>query len=433
MANQVGAERHYGVMSGSDDPGVRLRAELVAKLRARGELSDPRVEAAVGQVPRHVFVPSAALAEAYADQVVVTRYRDGVPVSAASQPAIVAAMLEQLQPPPGGRVLEIGAGTGYNAALISRLVGPSGRVVAIEIDAETAAEARDHLSRAGIGNVEVICADGALGWPEGAPYDGIIVTAGTSDLAPAWADQLAPAGRLVVPLSVCGVQQCVAFGRADGHLRSVAVCECGFMPLAGTMASTDQRLPVPGQPGVHLEAAQQTVVNVGLVAAVLAEPGQSVDTGITASAMEVFGSLRRWLGLSDPAAALLTYIGPSADADASGIPAVLEFPVRGDVHRSSPCLLGPAGFAIIDLARPAAPADTGDCGLDPALALAVRTHGAAEREAARLTELLRGWDAAGRPAAESLRIDAYPSGAPVPENGGVVCAAAHTTFVISSR
>jgi protein-L-isoaspartate(D-aspartate) O-methyltransferase len=206
---------------------------MVAHLRARSGLTDPRVAAVLGRVPRHVFLPRADLAEAYADQAIVTRYRDGWPVSSASQPAMVAAMLEQLRLTDGGSVLEIGAGTGYNAALLSALVGPSGRVVTIDIDPEVAEEARSHLAAAGAGNVEVICGDGAQGWPGRAPYDGIIVTAGASDLAPAWASQLTPSGRLVVPLSIRGVQQCVAFTPADGHLSSVALCGCRCPGIPG--------------------------------------------------------------------------------------------------------------------------------------------------------------------------------------------------------
>ena len=190
-------------------------------------------------------------------------------------------MLAQLNPPAGGCVLEVGAGTGYNAALLSALVGPAGRAVTIEIDPEVASEARRHLSDASLANVEVVRGDGAAGWPAGAPYDGIIVTAGASDLAPAWFSQLAEAGRLVVPLSIRGAQQCVAFARADGHLRSVAVCEAGFMPLTGAMANADIRLPVPGRPGVHVVAAPGTVVDAGLIAAGLDALGAAVAIAST--------------------------------------------------------------------------------------------------------------------------------------------------------
>ena len=145
---------------------------MVAHLRERGSLTDPRVAAVLGRVPRHVFVPGVDLSEAYADEAIVTRYRDGWPVSSASQPAMVAAMLEQLRPPEGGSVLEIGAGTGYNAALLSALVGVSGRVVSIDIDPEVAEEARGHLAQAGAGDVEVICGDGAQGGPAVPPTTG---------------------------------------------------------------------------------------------------------------------------------------------------------------------------------------------------------------------------------------------------------------------
>ncbi len=395
---------------------------MTAQLRRRGELSGPRIAAAMARVPRHVFVPGAELAEAYADQAIATRYRDGVPTSAASQPAIVAAMLDLLRPPAGGSVLEVGAGTGYNAALLSQLVGSAGRVVTIDIDRETAAEARDHLAVAGVSNVTVICGDGALGWPSGAPYDGIIVTAGTCDLAPAWIDQLTLRGRLVVPLSIRGVQQCMAFTRADGHLRSIAVCECGFMPLAGAMAGTDRRLPVPGHPGVYLQAAADTHADIGVVAKALDNRGPKADIGITASGLEVFGSLRRWLALRDEAAALLTYIGPPDAAAASGVPPVLGFPLGGAVQQSSPCILGPDGLAALDLAGPPA----------AELQLAVRSYGQADQRATQLGELVTAWHAAGRPGAGRLQIDAYPAGLAPPGAEGIVHTAQHVTFVLSS-
>jgi protein-L-isoaspartate(D-aspartate) O-methyltransferase len=414
-------------MGDDGDAAAELRGRMAAGLRERGALSGERVAAAMGRVPRHLFVPGVELAEAYADQAIVTRYRDGWPSSSASQPAIVAIMLEQLSPPDGGRVLEIGAGTGYNAALLAELVGPSGRVVTVDIDPEVAGEARRHLADAGVTNAEVICGDGASGWPGGAPYDGIIVTAGASDLAPAWAGQLAATGRLVVPLSIRGVQQCVTFTRAGGHLRSVAVCECGFMPLSGAMASGDSREPVPGHLGVFVQADADSRVDTGAVAEALGRPGPAASTGITASAAELFGSLRRWLAFHDPDSAALSYNGPAEGAEASGVPPVVTFTFRGGVQRSTPCLLGPAGLAIVDLASPppAAP--------DTTVALAIRGYGEARDETARLRELVSAWDGAGRPAAHRLHIDAYPAGSPLPAppGNGNVYAARHTTFVVS--
>lgn len=417
-------------MSTSEDPASTLRAEMVAQLKRRGGLSDPRVAAALAEVPRHLFVPASALSEAYGDQAIPTHYDDGVPTSSASQPAIVATMLEQLDPPAGGSVLEIGAGTGYNAALLSRLVGPSGRVVTVDINADVADEARDHLSRAGITNVKVICGDGASGWIAGAPYDGVIATAGASDLAPAWVDQLAAEGRLVLPLSIRGVQQCVAFARADGYLRSVAICECGFMPLAGAMANTDAREPVPGHPSVYVQTAAGMEVDLGVVGTALDDQRTKADIGINCSVREVFGSLRRWLAFHEPTFASLTYIGPPELADASGVPRVLDFPGRGVAQRSSPCILGPAGFAAVDLAKP--PTGVEDSALDTRLDLAVRGYGEAQPEIDKLRDSMTAWDTAGRPGADRLRILAYPSDGLPPEVEGGVHFALNTTFVVSS-
>jgi protein-L-isoaspartate(D-aspartate) O-methyltransferase len=415
---------------------------MVARLRERGGLADPRVAAALGRVPRHVFVPAVGLSEAYADEAIVTRCRDGWPVSSASQPAMVAVMLEQLRPPEGGSVLEIGAGTGYNAALLAALVGPSGRVVTVDIDPEVAGEARSHLARAGVTNVEVICGDGAQGWSGRAPYDGIIITAGASDLAPAWARQLAPGARLVVPLSIRGVQQCVALTPAGGRLRSVAVSGCQFMPLTGAMANDDQRLPVPGYPGVHVQASAATEVNAALVADVLGRRGAAVGTGVTARPEEVFASLRPWLAFREPALATLAYSGPPDAATASMVPAMIDFTLRGVTRRASPCLPGPAGLAVLDISGPGAAApdisdpDAGaaggsDLAAGQLLPLAVRGYGEAGPQVARLQELIVAWDAAGRPGISRLRVDAYPAGLVPPDPGGLVHVTPHATFVIS--
>jgi protein-L-isoaspartate(D-aspartate) O-methyltransferase len=423
-------------MSGSSDPAARLRAEMVALLKERGSVSDPRVAAVLGRVPRHLFLPAAGLPEAYDDRAIVTHSRDGVPTSSASQPAVVAIMLEQLQVPAGGSIMEIGAGTGYNAALLSELAGASGRVATVDIDPGVADEARSHLSEAGLANVTVICGDGALGWADGAPYDGIIVTAGVADLAPAWVAQLRPGGRLVVPLVIRGVSQAVALTRAaGGHLHSVAMSEAMFMPLAGAMANADRHLPVPGHEGVRVQAAAGTQMDTAPVAAALDEPGPAVAIGVTASSREVFGGVRRWLGFQDLDTALLSYAGSKEGAQTSGVPAVFPFTRHGLTGQASPCILGPAGFAALDLAGPAATAE------GPArqrtLELAVRGYGEAGQQAARLAGLVTAWDAAGRPGLDRLHIDAYPSGVsppagtdPHPATPTTLHHATHTTFAV---
>src|ERR1700722_13978032 len=148
-----------------------LRDRLVAELRDQAMLHDDTVARALATVPRHLVLPGVETEVAHADKAVVTKWdAGGQPVSSASQPAIVALMLQQLAVLPGQRVLEIGAGTGYNAALLAWLTGPSGHVTTVDLDADTVAGAREHLAAAGAGQVEVVQTDGGLAWPLSAPH-----------------------------------------------------------------------------------------------------------------------------------------------------------------------------------------------------------------------------------------------------------------------
>src|SRR4030081_3739803 len=162
---------------------------MISHLQETGVLTDPAVAAAFRATPRHHFLPGRRLSYVYEDTAIPTKTDDkGAAVSSSSQPAIMALMLQQLGLEPGQRVLEIGAGTGYNAALMARLVSPKGAVYTLDIDEELGAQARANLAAAGVENVRVVDADGAAGWPEAAPFDRVIVTASADDLAPAWRD-----------------------------------------------------------------------------------------------------------------------------------------------------------------------------------------------------------------------------------------------------
>lgn len=213
------------------DP-TTLNAALVDKLVRGGLIRSPRVEAAFRAVERHHFLPGVALEEVYRDRAIPTRRLGGRVVSSSSQPAIMAIMLEQLAVEPGMRVLEVGAGTGYNAALMASLVGPEGRVTTVDVDPEVVAAARQHLAAAGVDAVRVVLGDGRLGHPEGAPYDRVILTVSAAEVEPAWRAQLAPGGRLVMPLLLLDdLQKVVAFEERDGALESVSVASGGFMSL----------------------------------------------------------------------------------------------------------------------------------------------------------------------------------------------------------
>ncbi|MGH2398889.1 MAG: methyltransferase domain-containing protein, partial [bacterium] len=203
---------------------LRLRNALVDALRRSRAIRSPAVEAAFRRVPRHAFLPDLTHADVYRDDAIIThREPDGLPSSSSSQPTIMAIMLEQLELGPGHRVLEIGAGTGYNAALIREIVGSGGRVVTVDIQPDVAGEAASNLAAAGYDDVEVVAADGGFGHPESAPYDRIVVTASSSDIPPHWREQLVEGGVLVVPLRIRTQGLSAAFVRAGQVLLSRSI------------------------------------------------------------------------------------------------------------------------------------------------------------------------------------------------------------------
>src|SRR6266545_6031103 len=178
---------------------------LVDELKNQGLIQSPRLEAAFRTVLRHLFLPGISLEEVYSDRAISAKQNEGGQwISSSSQPAIMAIMLEQLGLEPGHKVLEIGTGPGYNAALMAHMVGESGQVVSVEIDQDLAEAAREHLALAGFEQVQVLCADGGYGYPDTAPYDRIILTVGASDITPSWWKQMKPNGRMVLPLLLRG-------------------------------------------------------------------------------------------------------------------------------------------------------------------------------------------------------------------------------------
>lgn len=279
----------------------RLRGALVDQLLETGMVRTPRVEAALRAVPRHMFVPEVPLRRAYANDVTATkRDADGTPISAASQPSIVAAMLEQLAVAPGHRVLEIGAGTGYNAALLAYLAGDDGRVVTLDVDDDIVDGARAVLSAAGFPGVTVVREDGALGYAPSAPYDRIIATVGARDLPLAWQDQLAPGGRIVVPLRLRGgVTRSIAFERVTGGvLRSVSSEMCGFMPMRKSIASDPRRL-VPLTPSgdvlLDVQEEQQAAIEPDALRGVFETGTATLWTGTRFGSMASVEWLYLWL------------------------------------------------------------------------------------------------------------------------------------------
>jgi len=207
------------------DPYAELRREMVEKqIRSRG-ISDPRVLSAMERVPRHEFVPDAHRARAYEDSPLPIGEGQTI-----SQPYIVAAMTAALQLTGTERVLEIGAGSGYQAAILSLLAA---EVYTIERSATLAHSASERLARLGYRNVHVHCGDGTLGLPEFAPFDAILVGASAPAIPAPLAAQLAQGGRMIIPIGDTDSQELRLIERVgEGfHIRSLDPCR--FVPLVG--------------------------------------------------------------------------------------------------------------------------------------------------------------------------------------------------------
>ena len=205
---------------------IQAHSALVGTAGGAAEISQP-VLRAMGRVPRHQFVPSTLADMAYADRPLPIGHGQTI-----SQPYIVALMSELSGAGRGDAVLEIGTGSGYQAAVLAEL---GAKVYTIEIVPPLAEEAAARLVRLGYGTVQARLGDGYYGWPAQAPFDGIVVTAAASHVPPPLVDQLRPGGRMVIPVGgPFSVQQLVLITKnADGTLRTEQLLPVRFVPLTG--------------------------------------------------------------------------------------------------------------------------------------------------------------------------------------------------------
>ena len=362
-----------------------LREQLLVTVREHGGAVDALVADALRTVPRHIFLPDLPPDAAYRDEAIVIKWDDdGTPTSSSSQPTIMAIMLDQLGVARGQRVLEIGAGTGFNAALLAHVVGLKGRVVSIDLDPEIVTRAEENLSAAGCKGVTVLPADGALGHPKRAPYDRIIATVGVWDLSPAWHEQLAPGGRIVVPLDLRGVQRSVCFERADDHWTSRSTRPCGFMRMRGPSAGPERNYVLDEETHLRLALPEARELDTDAVLEALDAAELEVRTGVTAAQPELYDGFSLWLAIREP-----RWFGLSEKDPGTRL---ANAPLRSPDSMITAGILDDFGLATLGV-------QGGE--------LVVT---GAERIAEELAAHVVAWDEAGRPGTSGLRIDAYPAG-----------------------
>mgnify|MGYP001149863443 CR=1 FL=1 len=390
----------------SADP-TTLHHALIDDLVERNLITSPPVEAAFRAVRRQHFLPELPPEKVYEDRAIPTKMDgSGRPISSSSQPAIMAIMLEQLDLQPGHHVLEIGAGTGYNAALMAHIAGGQGSVTTVDIDDDLVEAARTNLAAAGFDEVAVICGDGMFGHPGNAPYDRIILTVAGWDIPPEWLAQLKPDGRLVLPLSFYGPQLSIAFERRDGHLASHSVKACGFVPVRGPRSEPLHKIQIgAGWDAILMEipGGQTRAPDPAVLAARLRQPYQEQPTGLELTAGELLFKWQLWFGLHEPQLVLFSAARQEETEDL--VPDLLPpWGVNSGIL---------AGSSLAILAPPlgtGAPPPGDDNPFARTIPLHIRSYGPDHTVARRLLRRLHAWDEAGRPPHETTSVRALPAG-----------------------
>jgi protein-L-isoaspartate(D-aspartate) O-methyltransferase len=383
------------------DPAAEVRRTLVAKLVAEKTITSPSVEQAFQTVPRHLFVPEGTpLDVAYddANSVAIKRDDDGVIISSTSAPFIQARMIEQANLRAGMRVLEIGSG-GYNAALLAEVVGPSGHVVSVDIDRDVIDLARTRLAATGYAErVTVAQVDAERPVLElDKPVDAILVTVGAWDISPAWLDQLADDGTIVLPLRMNGVTRSIGFRRAVDHLVSTSAEVCGFVPMQGEGAHDERVFLLPDAHGNHVKLrfdGHDVPADMSRLDGVLATARTETWSDVTIQNGVSFADLQLWFASFLPGFCRLAADKGTALAAERG-----WFPF-GLVHADS--------FAYLTTRK--TPDGTG-------AEFGARAYGtSADAAAAALVDSIRRWDRQARDHAEPS-FAYWPSGTALPQFG----------------
>ena len=381
-----------------------LRQQLVSDLRRRGIIKSGLVTDAFATVPRHLFAPHAPPEEAYENKVIPLKEEANRLTSSLSQPEMMAIMLETLDLQPGMSVLEIGTGSGYNAALMRQIVGPQGQVVTVDIEADLIEQARLNLTNAGVTDVHVAAGDGALGFNRFAPYDRIIATVAVPDITAHWWNQLAPEGRIAIPLILVGNQQIfTTLDRRGEELVSNHVSPTAFIRLRGAyQANGLKRTPVGDGNAVFVRYAQAPSVSPEALHQQLTGEQRTHQLQVKVSLAEL-ASLVPWLYLHQPNILHLIAREPAGPF----VPPLL--PERAPNVKGTLLLAGPTGSAAL-----AGRTGVGDRLLRSSdsrrLTLQIQQFGPDIDSARRLAGLVNAWSQQGKPGLDKMRLRAVKQG-----------------------
>ncbi len=219
--------------------GMSSSKRLYEMLRRLG--FPERIARAFGEVPREEFVEEKE--RAHLDSAILS-YSDGKVYSTSSQPSLMAEYMRDTGINEGMKILEIGGGTGYNAAVLSKLVGEKGLVVSIEYEERICEKAKENLRRLGMDNVVFICGDGYHGYPDLAPYDAILVTVGVDEIPGSWIEQLKDGGKIIAPMNLLSIafhQPLILFSKRRSMLRGIYRAATGFIKASGLLGNLNDR------------------------------------------------------------------------------------------------------------------------------------------------------------------------------------------------
>lgn len=412
-----------------DTKSEQLHQLFVDQLKEKGFIQSPQVEAAFRAVPRHLFVPNVSADEAYRDVPIGTIKKDGRVVSSSTAPGLMAQMLEQLDLKPGHKVLEIGAGTGFNASLMAHIVGSERQIVAIDLDPEITEGAIEHVKQAGFENrVKIICRNGALGDEENAPYDRIILTVELADIAPAWFDQLKDGGLLEIPLeltqldSVLEYAPTIVFEKKGDQLESKHLRRSGFMRFRGPNEVKTQDLhQILGIP--NLSVITPVNIDTNTIAEALNKESIDLPTDLTLTYPELYG-LNLWFALRMP-----NYCNTYATEDSMKL---ARYFTRDSRSYSSIGLCSKDSLSVLTVQEELK-------SKEGSTQVIVKTYGDDQSLADQVKVQMMEWDKAGRPFAfdqdwqmQGVKIEAFPKDSQVePKSNSVVLEKQFSKLLIS--